>query len=251
MKTMKKNILIFIVLTAILFSITGYAQTVTIGSQVWTSTNLNVSTYRNGEVIPQVNDGEVWAKLTTGAWCYYDNDSSNGTKYGKLYNWYALNDPRGLAPKGYHIPTNAEWTALTDYLGGEAVAGIKMKSTSGWDSYLSGGSKTCPDCESWNAEYRTKVPCHTCKDTRSVSAPTETYSGDGLNSSGFSGLPGGYRNFLGPFKNIGNYGCWWSSSDYNSMPNFVFSRYMNSNEIIASQGAMHKRAGIAVRCLKD
>ena len=131
---MKKNnlILTIIVVTVILFSTSGYAQTVTIDNQVWTSKNLDVSTYRNGDVIPQVQDKDAWANLTTGAWCYYDNNPSNGTKYGKLYNWYAVHDPRGLAPNGYHIPTDEEWTKLTDYLGGELEAGAKMKSTSGW-----------------------------------------------------------------------------------------------------------------------
>ena len=131
---MKKNnlILTIVLLTVTLFSTSGYTQTVIIGTQVWTSKNLNVDTYRNGDEIPQVQDEKAWANLTTGAWCYYNNDASNGTKYGKLYNWYAVHDPRGLAPKGYHIPTDAEWTKLTDYLGGEEEAGTKMKSTSGW-----------------------------------------------------------------------------------------------------------------------
>ena len=131
---MKKNNLILTIvwLTALLFSTSGYAQTVTIGKQVWTTKNLNVATYRNGDEIPQVQDEKAWAELTTGAWCYYNNDASNGTKYGKLYNWYAVNDPRGLAPKGYHIPTDAEWTQLSDYLGGESKAATKIKSTSGW-----------------------------------------------------------------------------------------------------------------------
>ena len=153
---MKKNNLIlgtFLAITAILFSSCGASSSsdststekvegstdstesggvVTIGTQVWTSKNLNVATYRNGDVIPEVQDKNAWANLTTGAWCYYNNDASNGTKYGKLYNWYAVNDPRGLAPKGYHIPTDAEWTQLSDYLGGESEAGTKMKSISGW-----------------------------------------------------------------------------------------------------------------------
>lgn len=105
---------------------------VTIGTQVWTSKNLDVETYRNGDIIPQVQDKHAWAELTAGAWCYYDNDASNGTKYGKLYNWYAVHDPRGLAPNGYHIPADAEWPQLSDYLGGEDKAGTKMKSTSVW-----------------------------------------------------------------------------------------------------------------------
>jgi uncharacterized protein (TIGR02145 family) len=125
---LKTVLSLFIVM---LFAQINYAQTITIGTQVWTSKNLDVSTYRNGDVIPQVQDENAWAELTTGAWCYYDNDTSNGTKYGKLYNWYAVHDPRGLAPNGYHIPTDAEWTKLSDYLGKEA--GTKMKSTSGWD----------------------------------------------------------------------------------------------------------------------
>ena len=112
-------------------------KTITIGSQIWTSENLNVNTYRNGDVIPEVQDQNAWRELTTGAWCYYKNDASNGTKYVKLYNWYAVNDPRGLAPVGFHIPSDAEWSILTDYLGGEA--GTKMKSASGWNGTNSSG----------------------------------------------------------------------------------------------------------------
>jgi len=107
-------------------------KTVIIGSQEWMSENLNVEHYRNGDVIPQVQDYEKWSALTTGAWCYYENSSSNGKTYGKLYNWYAVADPRGLAPEGWHVPNDAEWTQLTDFLGGEKVAGKKMKSKTGW-----------------------------------------------------------------------------------------------------------------------
>jgi uncharacterized protein (TIGR02145 family) len=125
-----KNYLFFVVVFIGSVNL-SYSQTVTIGTQVWTTENLDVSTYRSGDVIPQVQDRKKWGKLTTGAWCYYNNDPSNETKYGKLYNWYAVNDPRGLAPAGYHIPSDAEWTILTDYLG-DGDAGTKMKSTSGW-----------------------------------------------------------------------------------------------------------------------
>ena len=107
---------------------------VSIGKQVWTTKNLEVETYRNGEAITQQQDATAWSKLSTGAWCYYENNTANGTTYGKLYNWFAVNDSRGLAPKGYHIPSDAEWKILTDYLGGESVAGTKMKSTSGWQN---------------------------------------------------------------------------------------------------------------------
>lgn len=144
-----------------------------IGTQVWMQKNLNVCKYRNGDDIPQVTDPIVWKNLTTGAWCYYANTTSNGTTYGKLYNWYAVNDIRGLAPTGYHIPTDLEWTTLITYLGGVNVAGYKMKTTTLW------------------------------------AAP----NADVTNSSGFSGLPGGQRVNDGNFNAIGNVGNWWSSTE--------------------------------------
>ncbi|MBI5403841.1 MAG: fibrobacter succinogenes major paralogous domain-containing protein [Ignavibacteriae bacterium] len=107
-------------------------KTVTIGTQEWTAENLKVEHYRNGDVIPQVQDKEQWKKLTTGAWCYYESSTENGTTYGKLYNWYAVNDSRGLAPEGWHIPSDAEWTTLIEFLGGSKDAGEKIKSTELW-----------------------------------------------------------------------------------------------------------------------
>ena len=184
------------------------AQEVTIGKQVWTSKNLDVETYRNGDIIPQVQDKEVWENLTTGAWCYYENKTANGTTYGKLYNWYAVNDPRGLAPRGYHIPTDAEWTKLTDYLGGESVAGKKMKSTSGWDNY-----------------------------------------GNGTNTTGFEGLPGGCRFANSNFNYIGANGYWWSSSDNN--PNNAWCRYLSNDDGSVVSYYYYKRSGFFVRCIKD
>jgi uncharacterized protein (TIGR02145 family) len=108
------------------------AQELNIGSQIWSSKNLNVSIYRNGDTIPQIKDGNSWANLSVGAWCYFENKIANDTTYGKLYNWFAINDPRGLAPIGYHVPTIAEWRTLSDYLGGDSIAGQKMKSNYGW-----------------------------------------------------------------------------------------------------------------------
>ena len=113
---------------AVSFSAYSNGQSsIKIGNQVWATTNLNVTTYSNGDPIPEVKDPSEWKTLTTGAWCYYNNDPANGTKYGKLYNWYAVHDPRGLAPAGFHIPSDAEWTTLITYLGGESVAGGKLK----------------------------------------------------------------------------------------------------------------------------
>lgn len=130
---LKKVLSLFI---TVLFTQINYGQTVTIGNQVWMTKNLNVDKFQNGDPIPQAKTDAEWqaaGKNKQPAWCYFNNNTSNGTKYGKLYNWYAVNDPRELAPNGYHIPTDAEWMVLSDYFGGEAVAGGKIKSTSGWD----------------------------------------------------------------------------------------------------------------------
>lgn len=116
--------------------------TVVIGTQIWCTKNLDVSTYRNGDVIPEIREQANWDTITTGAWCYYKNKTANGTTYGKLYNWYAVNDSRGLAPAGYHVPSNDEWNVLTDFLGGLDVAGKKMKSKNGWEQN-GNGTNSC------------------------------------------------------------------------------------------------------------
>ena len=104
--------------------------------QIWTTDNLDVSTFRNGDAIPEAKTEAEWKEAGMNAqpaWCYYENDAANGKKYGKLYNWFAVNDARGLAPQGWHVPSDEEWTKLCDHLGGRHVAGEKMKSTTGWD----------------------------------------------------------------------------------------------------------------------
>jgi len=177
----------------------------------WSIKNLNVSTFRNGDPIPQAKTEEEWEKAGENeqpAWCYYENDPANGAKYGKLYNWYAVNDPRGLAPIGWHIPSAAEWTVLTDYLGGEDVAGTKMKSTSGWEE-----------------------------------------NGNGTNSSGFNALPGGSRSLDGSFANVGYSGIWWSSSEGNAV--YAWGRYLNYFNGIVGRLRDNKGLGFSVRCLRD
>ncbi|MBM3410438.1 MAG: hypothetical protein FJY18_02250, partial [Bacteroidetes bacterium] len=104
-------------------------NTVQIGTQCWTQSNLKVSKYRNGDNISNITDNIAWSQTSTGAWCNYNNSSANDALYGKLYNWYTVNDSRGLCPTGWHVPSDAEWTTLTDFLGGASVAGGKMKST--------------------------------------------------------------------------------------------------------------------------
>jgi uncharacterized protein (TIGR02145 family) len=184
---------------------------VVIGTQTWKTRNLDVTTYRNGDPIPQVTDPTAWANLTTGAWCYYENNTANGPIYGKIYNWYAVNDPRGLAPTGYHVPSDAEWTTLTTFLGGETVAGGKMKETgtSHWQS---------PNT-------------------------------DATNSSSFTGLPGGFSYVNGTFDYIGSSGYWWSSSEDNAL--HAWYRGLNYGSGSAGRYGIDKRSGFSVRCLRD
>lgn len=110
-------------------------ESINIGNQVWMVKNLNVPRYRNGDDIPQAKTVDEWKEAEDkgkGVWCYYDNNPNNGKKYGKLYNWFAVNDERGLAPKGWHIPSKDEWIELGNYLGGAETNGVKLKSTSEW-----------------------------------------------------------------------------------------------------------------------
>jgi uncharacterized protein (TIGR02145 family) len=231
-------------------------KTVKIGDQVWMAENLNTDRFRNGDIIPEAKSNEDWRDAVQNmkpAWCYYNNDIANGAKYGKLYNWYAVNDSRGLAPTGWHIPTDSEWINIEKKL--SADAGKKMKSTSEWISYTSGGSKNCHNCASWNSEYRSKVPCHICKDTRTVPAPKVRHSGNGSNLSGFSGLPGGYREsksygyFSELFDDIGRSGYWWSSSDYSKETAIIRNLFYINGDL--HDFRRDKGEGFSVRCIKD
>ena len=187
---------------------------ITIGAQRWMKVNLDVVTYRNGDTIPQVTDSK-WSSLTTGAWCYYNIDTANGPKYGKLYNWYAVNDSRGLAPQGWHIPTDAEWTTLGNFLGGDDVAGAKLKEV---------GTLT------WRSPNT-----------------------NATNESGFTGLPGGNVDdgwgFINP---VGSVGSWWSATEQ-AYPNIIFawSRTLNYNSGRLGKKNSSKKDGYSVRCVRD
>jgi uncharacterized protein (TIGR02145 family) len=191
---------------------------VTINNQNWTKTNLNVSHYRNGDPIPHVRNGVQWINLTTGAWCYYNGDAANGVKYGKLYNWYAVNDPRGLVPNGWHVPSNEEWTNVSNYLGGYNVAGGKMKAT---------GTSQAGTGLWWSP------------------------NANATNSIGFTGQPGGVRRDNGAFNNIASNGFWWSTTESTLTPygcNFSLS-FVNSTTYVTIGTA--KTCGLSVRCIKD
>jgi len=187
-------------------------QSVTIGTQIWSLNNLDVVTYSNGDSIPKVSDPTVWANLTTGAYCYYANDSANyASVYGKLYNWYAVTDPRGLAPVGWHIPTDEEWTTLTTFLGGESIAGEKLKEA-GFSHWVT------PNLAN--------------------------------NSSGFTALPGGGRLSTGSINSIvGERGYWWSTTEQSTTT--AWPRALINSTINTFRTASNKKSGYSVRCIKN
>ena len=186
-------------------------KTVQIGTQVWMAENLKTSKYSNGNTIPNITDS-TWSNLTTGAWAYYNNDVANNAKYGKLYNWLAVSPGnKNVCPTGWHVPTDAEWTVLTDYLGGASVAGGKMKEV-GTTSWISPNTNA-------------------------------------TNTSLFTGLPGGTRNHNGYFKSIGYSGYWWSSTEYDTAIGWNLGLYGYDGS--ASRNSLNKRAGLPVRCLRD
>lgn len=186
------------------------AHDVVIGTQTWDGCNLNVSTYRNGDPIPQVTDPAEWVGLTTGAWCYYDNNITNDATYGKLYNWFAVNDPRGLAPTGYSIPSGEEWDILINYLGGPSVAGGKLKE---------------------------EGLCHWL-----------TPNTDATNDSNFTALPGGFRYPDGNFLYVGINGQFWTSTPYLTTAAYV--RNIGYLYGVVSTVPYDNNFGYSVRCLK-
>lgn len=188
-----------------------YAQQVQIGKQTWADKNLNVSSFKNGDLIPEAKTSADWKKAGKKgqpAWCYYENDPANESTYGKLYNWAAVMDSRGLAPQGWHISTDAEWYVLRDFLGGLAVAGEKLKSTTGWND-------------------------HNGKNT-------------GTNQSGFNALPGGYRYDNGKFYSLGANGYWWSPAGAD-----CWYRLLYYQKGTLDRSGITQLGGFSVRCVAD
>jgi uncharacterized protein (TIGR02145 family) len=191
-------------------------KTIVIGTQEWMAENLNTSVYRNGDAIVTDLDNSAWGATTSGAWSYYNNDASYACPYGKLYNWFACVDARGLCPVGWHVPSDAEWTTLTNFLGGESVAGGKMKSTGTIEA----------ETGLWNA-------------------PNEAAN----NSIGFSGIPGALRYFDGYYYEFGNLGLWWSSSE--SISDYAWYRDLFRFDGAVFRTNDNKHNGFSVRCLRD
>jgi uncharacterized protein (TIGR02145 family) len=189
-------------------------QTVYIGKQHWMAENLKTTKYNDGTDIPHVTDKAQWLDLSTGAWVYYNNDASNNSSYGKLYNWYTIspntNGNKNVCPLGWHVPSDSEWDILIDNLGGESVAGGKMKQigNSSWDS-------------------------------------PNTYA---TNSSLFTGLAGGER-LSGEYLNSSLVGSWWSSTEKSISEVWNYKLYYDSGYSFRDED--FKSEGLSIRCIKD
>jgi uncharacterized protein (TIGR02145 family) len=200
----------------------------TIGAQVWGSKNLDIIKYRNGDPIPQVKDSATWANLTTGAWCWYNNDSVNYAKYGRLYNWYAVNDPRGFAPEGWHVPTYSEWLDVIRTLDPNAdtslqsnfvsmTAGNGMKDTTGW----------------------TNLPDSLCQGCT-----------NGTNSTGFAAIPSGTRLSSGKFANVDRLGGFWTSSETDSITAKLLFLQVYGDAVVINTN-IYKKLATSVRVVRD
>lgn len=193
-------------------------DSIAIGSQIWMTENLRVTKYRNGESILKSEvakwlDSETGELYTyeTGDCCTYDYDEENVDTHGCLYNWYAVNDSRQIAPLGWHVPSIAEWNVLFNFLGGELIVGDKLKEI-GFNNWGS----------------------------RKIGAD---------NSSGFSALPSGYRGFVGTFKGLNYYCYWWAATEFDSMRSwFCYLSYGNKYVTIKND---LKCYGFSVRCVRD
>lgn len=187
-------------------------SSIKVDHQEWMAVNLDISSFRNGDKIPEVKTKEAWVKAGlegNPAWCYYENEPKNGEKYGLLYNWYAVNDPRGLAPNGWYIPNDLDWNKLVEYFGGEELAGKTMKGENNWNT-----------------------------------------KGNITNGNGIFGHLGGIRSgIFGTFLYAGYQGNWWSSTKL--IPTASWYRSMNSSNSSVLKSADDNGNGFSVRCLKD
>ena len=189
-------------------------ETVEIGEQVWMAENLKVTHYNDGTEIPTGYSDDDWAGLSTGAYAVYDDNESNADTYGYLYNWYAVDDDREVCPASWHVPTDGEYTALSDYLGGTSVAGGKLKECT---------EGSCPESEYWYSPNT-----------------------GATNESGFTALPGGARYY---YRHMGYNGSFWSSTEYNSLN--AWHRGLESNHSEISRRDYGKDSGFSVRCIRD
>jgi uncharacterized protein (TIGR02145 family) len=240
-----------IMLLSTCIALSQTSSDVKIGKQVWMSKNLDVSTFRNGDEIPQAKSKEDWVNAGENkqpAWCYYNFEENNGKKYGKLYNLYAAQDERILAPKGWYVPADEDWKELIEFLGGKKTAGNGLKSKEGWEPDNKGGVSQCTACKDWNSKKREIEKCQVCKNAIIVKLPDNYVSGGGDNSSGFTALPGGMCKPKGEFKDIGEDAYFWTRT-LDKRNNGICFQLKNYNTKV-DRDDEESNYGFSVRCIK-
>jgi uncharacterized protein (TIGR02145 family) len=186
-------------------------HTFTIDTMIWMAENLKTTRFNDGTPIPFISGTIEWSNSISFAFCIYSDEISYADTFGRLYKWYTVND-KHLAPKGWHVATDEEWSALTDFYGGEAIAGSKLKE-SGTEHWTSPNS-------------------------------------DANNESGFTALPGGCRFYSGLFYGINDYGYYWTSTQ-SPNPTYAWFRKISYNSSSVIRDDDPKRNGYSVRCVKD
>jgi uncharacterized protein (TIGR02145 family) len=196
-------------------------RTIIIGSQEWMAENLKTGTYRNGDPVAEVTDNAQWQGLSTGAWAYHNNDAQLECPYGRLYNWFAVADPRNLCPSGWHVPSDAEWSALIGHLDpthDPAAVGVQ--------SGAAGGALKSAGQLYW------QFP-----------------NADATNNAGFSALPGGFRNVSGSFGSLSGSGWWWGATAADSDNALARSLFASGGSI--NRLSTNQNRGYSVRCVRD
>jgi uncharacterized protein (TIGR02145 family) len=192
-------------------------KTIKIGDEWWMAENLKVTHYRNGDAIPNITDNSAWENSTSGAYCDYNNDVDNVSTYGRIYNWYAINDSRGIAPEGWHVPSDEEWKSLEIILGMSQEEADEIGSRGRYEGY-----KLKKEGMEW---WR------------------------GVNSSGFSALPAGLRNDLGEYEGKGWETAFWTSAEFSDILAWYRSLFYEYGGI--GRNYFNKKVGCSIRCVKD
>lgn len=194
-------------------------KTVLIGNALWMAENLRATTYRDGSVIPRIDTNEAFYADKAGAYCYYGDNDTNKLLYGPLYNWYAMAHEKGLCPKGWHVPSDAEWTTLADYYGGKELAGAALKATG------------------------------------TVEAKTGLWlspNTGATNSSGFAALPGGMQYYYQSLPSITRMADFWTSTEHPDRPDgYAYIRTLVYNNTYINRTDIDKASGVPIRCIKD
>ncbi len=202
-------------------------QTITIGAQVWMASNLRVTRYRNGDTIGTAATDSIWGATNTGLYCDYENNPGHSAADGHLYNWMAVNDPRGLAPEGWRVPTDADWTQL---------AGFLIQNGLGYEGSGDDIAKALATDSDWSF---TDIP-------GSIGNRQEEN-----NASGFSALPAGFRNHEGLFGGAGSYAGFWSATLYPGSDSYALMRILTSNNTTLGRSNTLVTMGLSVRCIKN